>query len=139
MTFRILNPQQVAELCQNPNVTRCSSKSITYSPAFKVLAVNRQQEAGLTAVEIFREAGFDPEVIGRENPHDRLKRWNRIVKREGFSALTDRRRKARGNNIGRPRIKELTDAQKIEQLQATVAYLKAENYFLTRLRSGKAE
>jgi transposase len=140
MTLRILNPEQVAELLRNPNVSSCSSKSITYSPAFKVRAVNQQQEAGFTAVEIFREAGFDPEVIGRKNPHDRLKRWNRIVKRKGFTTLAkDSRGMTKGSNIGRPRTEELTDAQKIERLQATVAYLKAENHFLIRLRSGKAE
>ena len=138
MSLRTFSPEQMVELLRNTNVTRCSPKSITYSAAFKVWAVNQQQEVGLTAVEIFREAGFDLEVIGRKNPHERLKNWNRITKRKGFTALTkDSRGRKRSKDCPGP--EELPDTEKIKHLEATVAYLKAENDFLIRLRSGKAE
>jgi hypothetical protein len=51
----------------------------------------------------------------------------------------DGRGKTKGFNQGRSRIKGLTDVDKIKRLEATVAYLKAENDFLAKLRSGKAE
>jgi hypothetical protein len=125
-------------LLRNPNVTRCSAKSISYSPAFRVSAVKLQDEGGLTATEIFREAGFDIDVIGRETSHDRLKHWKRIIRRRGWTALA---KDSRGRKDGKddPTSEALTDAEKIKWLEARVAYLKAENDFLIKLRSGKTE
>ncbi len=140
MSNRILTSKQIKDLLKNPNVIKCSPKSIGYSQEFKILAVNQYEENGLPAKEIFRQAELDPDIIGQETPRGCLKRWRRVNKIKGPNGLkNDNRGNAVGCGKGRPRIKDLTDEEKIKRLEATVAYLKAENDFLAKLRSGKAE
>jgi len=65
MTMRTLTAGQLDELRANPNVAGCEGKSITYSARFKTSAVRRYETDGLTSTEIFGEAGFDLDAIGR--------------------------------------------------------------------------
>src|SRR5665811_2559470 len=46
MSKRIFNEDQIKELLANPNVSRCSEKSITYGKAFKILAIKKYYEEG---------------------------------------------------------------------------------------------
>ena len=122
-------------LRSNVSVSNCSERSISYSKDFKLRAV-RQYEEGLGSREIFRQAGFDLKMIGLQTPKECLKRWNRTFKSKGVDGLeTD----ARGRAGGRPRTKNLTEKDWIRRLEAEVAYLKAENDFLARLRAKRAE
>jgi hypothetical protein len=114
-------------------VSKCSSKTITYSKSFKVLAVKQYCEDGLPAKHIFLNAGFDLRVIGGYIQTDCLKRWIKNFKSRGVDGLTKERRGT--SPTGRPRIKEMTDAEKITRLEATVAYLRGENDFLIKLRA----
>jgi transposase len=128
--------EQIEELSKNENVTRCSGKSISYSNDFKIKAVKQYNEKGLTPKEIFRKAGFDLEVIGKEKPKSLMRDWNQIHRIKGIRGLLEENR---GRGGGRPKTKNLTDADKIKRLEAEVAYLKAENDFLARLRAKRAE
>jgi len=140
MSKRRFTAGQINDLLNNKNVIRCSEKSITYSPGFKVAAVKRYREEGAGSKQIFEEAGFDLGVIGRDSPKDCLKCWTKIFKRRGMEALSvERRGKSVGVGKGRPRIRGLTDTQKIKRLELTVAYLKAENDFLAKLRAKRTE
>ncbi|HAM88279.1 MAG: Transposase [Candidatus Falkowbacteria bacterium GW2011_GWC2_38_22] len=132
MNRRIFNSEQIANLLKNPYVSNCSSKAITYSKIFKISAVKQYYEDGLPARHIFLNAGFDLGVIG-DNPRYCLKRWKKTFKSRGIDGLAKERRGA--SPTGRPRIKEMTDAEKINRLEATVAYLRAENDFLIKLRA----
>ena len=133
MSKRIFSKDQINELSKNENVARCSERSITYAKAFKIRAV-RQYEAGLTSREIFEDGGFDSEITGKEKPKECLKAWNKIYKAKGTAGLAV---ETRGRGGGRPKTKELTDADKIKRLETEVAYLKAENDFLAKLRANK--
>lgn len=105
-----------------------------------MLAIKRYEEEGLVASQIFVEAGFDLDVIGKHIPDDRLSRWRKIYQREGADGLSkERRGKALGKGKGRPKTRGVTDQDKIERLEATVAYLKAENDFLAKLRAKRRE
>ena len=131
MSKRNLKEEEIAVLLKNKNVSSCSSKSITYSKEFKVLAVKQYKE-GMSSRKIFEAAGFDLRLIGKDVPSDRLKQWNKIVRNKGEDSLHFETR-GRGSS-GRPKLKGLTDKEKLEYLEAKVAYLKAENEFLTQLR-----
>ena len=135
MSKRIFTPEQIRELLSNANVSRCSERSVTYSKAFKVKAVS-QYAAGSTSREIFEAAGFELKMIGRDMPKDTLKRWNKIHKTKGVVGLAT---ETRGRGGGRPKINDVTDADKIKRLEAQVAYLKAENDFLAKLRAKRRE
>jgi hypothetical protein len=133
MSKRIFTPEQIKELLQNPNVAKCSERSISYHKDFKILAVKRYQE-GHPPQAIFLEAGFNPAIIGLKTPKWCLQDWLKIFNRKGVAGLkTDGR--GRHKSGGRPKsIKHLLDKEKLKYLEAQVAYLRAENDFLAKLR-----
>lgn len=136
MSRRILTKEQIAEMLKNTNVSYCSNRSITYTKDFKLLAI-KLYEQGLTSSDIFRKAGFDLDVIGRHQPKECLSRWLERFRAKGMDGLSDQRGKTgRG---GRPKTKGVTEGDKIKRLEAEVAYLKAENDFLAKLRAKRAE
>lgn len=130
--------EQIKELLKNKNVIRCSAKSISYSPAFKARAIRSSREQGLSPQQIFKAAGFRIETIGNHTPKDCIDRWRKKTRRHGLDSLRkDERGKGKGG--GRPKLSGLTDRERIEYLEAKVAYLKAENDFLTKLRAARGE
>lgn len=132
MSKRIFNEERIKELLQNPNVERCSSKSITYRKDFKVIAINKYRE-GLPPNEIFRQARFDIDVIGHDTPKRCLQNWRNVFKQKGVQELSVETR-GRGKGGGRPRTNWASEKEKIKYLEAEVAYLKEENRFLASLR-----
>lgn len=130
--------EQIQALLENKNVARCSEKSITCNPSFKLKAVRQYYDEGLSPTQIFIEAGFDITVIEKRMPEYCLQRWRKKYKIKGADELLkDNRGQSKGG--GRPKTKDLTDKEKIERLEATVAYLKAENDFLAKLRAARKE
>ena len=132
MNKKLFNQEQINMLLQNPNVEKCSEKSITYSKDFKVTAI-QQWEAGVSPQEIFRQAGFNVSVIGLDKPKQCLKRWRRTFREKGVNSLKTETR-GKSKNGGRKKTKWENDKEKIKYLEAEVAYLKAENDFLVKLR-----
>lgn len=124
------------ELRKNKYVLRCSGKSITYTKDFKLHAINLYDQ-GQTSSEIFRGAGFDLGVIGRDQPRECMKRWRKIFRTNGTRGLSEQR--GINGRAGRPKTKGVTEADRIKRLEAEVAYLKAENIFLAKLRAKRAE
>jgi transposase-like protein len=123
-------------LSQNKNVSKCSAKSITYSKAFKVLAVKKYYEEGYSSRMIFEEAGFDRQLIGLDVSDDCLNRWRKIYKAKGEQNLTIETR-GKHSNGGRPKTRDVTDTDRIKRMKIEIAYLKAENDFLVKLRAAK--
>ncbi len=135
MSKRIFNQEQINTLLANKHVQRCSERSITYTTDFKLKAIE-QYEAGLTSTEIFKQAGFNLDLIGKDTPKGCLRRWRKIHKDKGNNGLSDTRGK-----IGVPRVNKpkLYGAKRLKYLEAEVKYLKAENTFLAQLRAKKVE
>lgn len=136
MSKRRFSQAQIIELQANPNIERCSDKSISYSKEFKILAVKKYYEEGYSPTMIFKEAGLDPGLIGEGVPGDSLQRWRRVYATKGSPGLI---REARGGSHkgGRPKTKGLTDSDRIKRMEIEIAYLKAENDFLAKLRAAK--
>jgi transposase-like protein len=136
MSKRIFTKEQIEEILSNTNVASCSDKSITYTQVFK-LAAAKLYEQGLTPSEIFRKAELDLDLVGKDQPQQCLRRWLKLVRTRGADGLVEQRGKnGRG---GRPKTRGITEADKIKRLEAEVAYLKAENDFLAKLRAKRAE
>jgi len=133
MSKRIFNKEQIEALLRNPNVAGCSERSISYHKDFKILAIRKYWE-GLPSSEIFRQARFDIDTIGCEIPKQCLRRWRKIFKVKGEAGLKiDGRGQSKAG--GRPKsLANLTDEEKLKQLETEVAYLKEENRFLAKLR-----
>lgn len=133
MSKRIFDKEQIATLSQNHNVARCSGKSISYRKDFKILAI-RKYQSGLPPCEIFKQARFDLRMIGRKTPKECLHRWLKIFRQKGQMGLEI---DGRGKHIFGGRSKnfaKLSDKEKMDRLEAEVAYLKEENHFLVKLR-----
>lgn len=129
--------EQIAQMLRNPNVLKCSEKAITYSKEFKVQAVKRNKE-GVSANRIFEAAGFDRNIIGKNKPQALLGSWRKIYNIKGEESLRIETR-GKGGGGGRPKTKNISEAERLEMLEAKVEYLKAENDFLKKLRAKKAE
>jgi len=138
MSKRIFTREQIEDLLKNKNIASCSNKSITFSKEFKISAVRQYNELGLSPREIFRQANLEIELIGKEVPDDCLLRWKRIFKKKGIEGLSEVRGK-NGRGGKKKKMADLSDKDKIKRLEAEVAYLKAENDFLAKLRNRRAE
>lgn len=131
------NFEQISELLKNEHIDKCSSTSITYNKAFKVLAVQQYAE-GMTATQIFRGVGLPVELVGKYVPDNCLRRWRETLKTKGMAGLTiEERGKFTGSQRGRPKAKNLSDTEKIKRLEIENAYLKAKYDFLVKLRAKK--
>ncbi len=131
MSNRILTQDQINSLYKNKNVARASEKSITYHKDFKLAAMRRYQE-GLPPSAIFAEAGFNLALIGKKTPKRCLQRWRRVYDKKGVKGLQQERRGQNGGRPPNPVFKN--EKEKLKYLEAQVAYLKAENAFLEKLR-----
>ena len=85
---------------------------------------------------IFEEAGFDLNVLGKDKPKDCLRRWKRIYNQKGKKGLEEEKR---GSFGGRPKVKFKSQEEEIKYLKTKIAYIKAENDFLAKLRGLKRE
>jgi len=132
MSKRIFSEEQIKELLQNPSVERCSERSITYHKEFKIKSVKECQE-GLPPIAIFKRAGFNLDMIGRETPKNCLKAWRKVFREKGLQELSVETR-GRGKGGGRPKTNWSNEKEKIKYLETENAYLKAENSFLAKLR-----
>lgn len=127
---------EINELLQNKNVSKCSSKAITYNKKFKVWAVKKYFNNGNSSNMIFKEAGFDLNILGKYRPDNCLKLWRRIYNNKGEEELL------KENRSGPGRIKKLefkSKDEEIEYLKTKIAYMDAENDFLAKLRGLKRE
>ena len=133
---KIFTKEQINKLSANKNVVKCSKKYIKYSDDFKINAIRQYCNGDKSFKQIFEEAGFDLKIIGERTPADCFKEWKEIFKKKGEIGLISFL-----NKKGRHRIRtdKITDTEKIKILEVTIAYLRAENEFLVKLRSGKTE
>ena len=106
--------KQKKELLQNRNVQKIKGCSIIYSSEFKEHALFRYQK-GISAVQIFADAGFDLNLIGKEHTVKLLSKW----------------RLKQFNQISEP--PSLSTKEK--KLLARIQYLEAENEFLKKLEA----
>lgn len=119
--------EQVIEISKNPNVKHVSNKGITYQASFKEYFIEAY-EKGKTPREIFMESGFDIEIIGIRRVNSCSSTWRNQSKR--LEGIKDTRK----GKSGRPRTRDLTQAEIIERQKAEIEYLKQERNFLLELK-----
>lgn len=134
MVKKIYTKEQREKLLNNKNVERCGIGMITYTGDFKVRAVKQYNKEYMTPKEIFIQAGFDIEVIGKNKPKNCLERWNKTYKKNGLKELLE----SKPGGSGRPKgTKNLSREDKIKRLELEIEYLKEKNRFLAKLRAKK--
>jgi transposase-like protein len=133
----MFSPEQIKELEKNNNVIKCSAKSITYSNEFKLAAVKRYYEKGVSPKLIFSEAGFDVSWLGKTQAKNNLRHWRQKYNAsdKDYSFKEGRG----GSGRSKKKIRYRNDNEKMEYLETKIAYLEAENDFLAKLRGLKRE
>jgi transposase len=129
MSKKVFTEKEIEILSKNPFVHSVSSKGITYSEDFKRHFI-AEYDKGKLPREIFEEAGFDVEVIGKKRVQSSSDRWRKAYQEEGILGLRD----TRNENSGRPRKNELSLGEKFARLEAQINLLKAENELLKKIR-----
>ena len=133
----MFSPEQIKELEKNKNVIKCSAKSITYSNEFKLAAVKRYYEEGVSPKLIFSGAGFDVSWLGKTQAKNNLRHWRQKYNDCGEACLFKEGRGGSGRR--KKKIRYRNDNEKMEYLETKIAYLEAENDFLAKLRGLKRE
>ena len=128
MSKKIFSDIEVTKLSRNKNISKVSTKAITYTFEFKKKFIDEYKIGKLPRV-IFEEADFDVDILGIKRVETSSKRWRKAFKDNGELGLID----ARKTSSGRPMKRELTDLEKIKRLEAQIEYLKIENEFLKKL------
>lgn len=130
--------EQIERFVRNKNVLKFCGKYLAYTPEFKMRAVDEFLNKGMSAKEIFEQAGFDMTAITKFKPRYLISDWLKVFKARGFDGF---KRDNRGKGGGRyPKISPpLTDKEKIKKLELEILYLQKENDFLARLRAKRAE
>jgi transposase-like protein len=131
-TSKMFNENEIRQLEMNKNVENVTEKSITYSATFKLAALKAYKE-GRTPIEIFLEAGFDIDVIGRKKPKQCLSRWRNSYSALGEAGLLEEQR-GKGS-LGRKVAGELSTEEKLKRAEARIKLLEMENDFLKKLEA----
>lgn len=118
-------------LQKNEYVLRITKHQIKYAPEFKEKAVREYMEDGKDPRSIFADAGFPESIVNSDLPRWTLGNWRKIAGKLGGDAdFTDRRGRKRKSKDP----ETMTDKEKIEYYEATIAYKEAENQLLADAR-----
>ena len=128
---------EIAELRRNKNISKCSSKSITYSNQFKLNAVKQYYKDGYSPNMIFKKAGFNLAIIGKDRYKSSLRLWKKIYNEKGEEWLMKENRGVSGKR--KKKIEFKSDKEKIEYLETKIKYLNAQNDFLAKLQGLERE
>ena len=134
MTEKKFTPDEINILKQNPYVINVTSAKISYSLAFKKFAVQEAQK-GTKSPEIFKKAGFDPEILGKPRMYSALKK----IKKEAASpeGLREPRGKSKEERMAEFAKKDLAQKQTkvaIRELQDKIVHLEQQIEFLKKIR-----
>ena len=127
MGQRKFTPEEQEILRDNPYVEKVSEGVITYTKEFRERFA-MEYATGKPPSIILRDCGFDHKMLGKKRQNSIVRRTKNYSQRiEGFGDI-------RKESSGRPRVKELSDSEKIQRLEHQVRYLKQENEFLKKIR-----
>ena len=126
MSNKTFTIEEQEKLRVNPYVKNVTDKSITYTEEFREYFIN-QYNLGKSPKEIFKEAGFDINILGNKRIKSNTKRFKKMSERlEGF-------KDTREDNSGRPIGGQLSDEEKIKRLKDENLKLKQQLQFLKKM------
>lgn len=128
MGVNYFTDEQVEILRKNKYVKNVSNKSITYDVPFKEYFI-AEYENGVPPSTIFRNAGFDTNILGQSRIHAFAQRCKaQSVRIDGF-------KDKREDGTGRPSTKDKTTEELLELANHKIKVLRQENDFLKRITS----
>ena len=128
MGVNYFTDEQVEILRQNKYVKNVTNKAITYDISFKEYFI-AEYENGVPPSTIFRNAGFDTDILGQSRIAAFTNRCKaQSIRFEGFKDKRD-------NGTGRPSTKDKTAEELLEIANHKIKVLRQENDFLKRITS----
>lgn len=128
MSKKLFSEQEILELSKNKYVKNATAKGITYTNEFKLQFMAEYQN-GKPPRKIFKDAGFNLEIIGGKRIDCASLRWRKAYADRGVLGLED----TRTINSGRTLNRELTIEEVIAKKDAEIEYLKAELELIKKL------
>lgn len=128
MGTKLFTEKEMGILSSNKYIKNISMKIITYTDEFRQIFI-AENEKGVSPREIFREHGFDINILGMERVKMAGKRWRAAYRENGLAGLHDSRK----GNSGRPSDKDLSIEEKYSRLEVQNNFLKAENELLKKI------
>ena len=120
--------EYVKELNKHKHVEKATDWTVSFTEEFKQLVYDEYYR-GKSIAEIFREAGFDVEKLGKKRLENFQAQLMRKAKSEdGFAD----KRKDKSKQV--PLSTEAQMAQRIRELERRNAYLEQENEFLKKIQ-----
>lgn len=119
--------RDLAKYKQNPNVEKITDSNISFTKEFKLRAVNAYK-SGESPESIFIDAGIVLSDFERCYARKTISRWMRIISKHGVKNINKERRGL--GSSGRP-----SEGKRFKSLEEEIAYLRAENDFLKKLRA----
>lgn len=113
--------KQRKSLESNKYVERVTVRNVQYTAKFKEFAL-KKNEQGCPAAQIWKDAGIDVSLFDSDYFRKCIGRWKSKVKNDGKDSL---KKDGRGRPAGK----------KFKSVEEELAYLRAENDFLKKLRA----
>ncbi|NOW06633.1 HTH domain-containing protein [Clostridium beijerinckii] len=117
---------EIEILSKNSNIKSVSAKQINYTDSFKIHFLD-EYAAGKLPLQIFTEAGSDPQMIGQGRIDKAGCRWRRKASRPGGGFDQKKGHSGRKNTLNG----QISTEEQIEYLKQQNEYLRQENSFLT--------
>jgi transposase len=131
MSKRLFSNERISELELNPNVTKCSDKSITYAGHFKVLAVDQFKNGGIAPHTIFYNNGFSESDVSKRRAAWLVRDWTIKYQSKGIESLITETRGRKSSSFTGKKPKDHTSKEYVEWLEAEVAFLRFLRYGTT--------
>lgn len=128
-TRKQLSQECVNKLKEHPYVAKVTQWTVSFTPEFKQIAYDKYNN-GKSMSEIFKEAGFDIEMLGNK----RLSNFrNKLFEKSDNGNRFEDGRK--NNSRKEATSTEAQMAKRIRELEHRNAYLEQENEFLKKIQS----
>lgn len=135
MTKQRFTQEEIEIIQQNPYVVSVCPTKITYSLAFKKFAISQAQN-GVKSPEIFRRAGFEPEMLGKPRMYAALKSFKtEAASPEGLHEPRCKSREERLADFAREELTKKHTKTAIRELQEKVVHLEQQIEFLKKIQS----
>ncbi len=116
-------------LKKNPYVNSVGESIITYTDEFRRIFI-AESENGKLPREIFKDSGFNVDLLGSYRIRKAAYRWKKAYRESGIDGLTDSRK----DYSGRPTKENMSLEEKNARIEAQIQLLKAENELLKKLK-----
>lgn len=133
MTKKLLTTEEMNIIRQNPYVISVTPAKITYTHEFKKFVI-QQAAQGLKSTEIFRNAGFDTEMLGTARIYSAVKKIKKqAAAPEGLPGPRGKTREERMAQFAKEEYDKKHTKVAIRELQKKIVHLEQQIEFLKKI------